>query len=204
MKGVVHNPMYQLLIEAVPPTETYQALMTNSIIAPTAFEGQQSLDMWHHRLLYTNHTTIQQMVSQGIVDGITLKDKEKKFCPGCSYGKQHRNPFPVNENRERSATPRDLIHTDLCGPISTPSMGGAKYFVLFKDDSTGYKVVECIKTKPDILAAFKQFVAQIKQETGNSIKVLRNDRRTEFTNKAFTKYMEEQGIKHEMTTTYTP
>jgi hypothetical protein len=159
MKGVVHNPMYQLLIEAVPPTETYQALMTNSIIAPTAFEGQQSLDMWHHRLLYTNHTTIQQMVSQGIVDGITLKDKEKKFCPGCSYGKQHRNPFHINENRERLATPGDLVHIDLCGPISTPSVGGAKYFVMFKDDFIGYRVVECIKTKPDTLAAFKQFVA---------------------------------------------
>jgi hypothetical protein len=95
------------------------------------------------------------MASQGLVEGLTITEKDKKFCLGCAYGKQHRSLFSKNKHRERLAFLGDLVHIDLCGPISTPTVGGARYFILFKDDSLGYKVIECLKTKPELFDTFK-------------------------------------------------
>ena len=45
----------------------------------------------------------------------------------------HRNPFkPVGEIR--STGKLQLIHSGVCGPMSTESIGGKKYFVTFTDD----------------------------------------------------------------------
>jgi len=82
-------------------------------------------------------------------------------------------------------------------------MEGALYFVLFKDDCSGFRVIKCIRSKSDTLAAFQRFVAQIKQETGYIVKVVRSDHGIEYTNRAFTKFLVEQAIKQELTSTST-
>lgn len=49
--------------------------------------------------------------------------------------KQIRASFPVVANY-RAEEPLELIHIDLCGPISPATMAGNKYFVLIVDDFT--------------------------------------------------------------------
>ena len=45
----------------------------------------------------------------------------------------HRKPFkPVGEIR--STKKLQLVHSDVCGPMHTESIGGKKYFVTFIDD----------------------------------------------------------------------
>jgi hypothetical protein len=44
----------------------------------------------------------------------------------------------------------DLIHFDVCGPISVESVSGFKYFVLFIDDYSKKRCIYFLKTK-DIL-----------------------------------------------------
>ena len=75
---------------------------------------------------------------------------------------------------------------------------------LFKDDSSGFRVIECLKTKPETLQAFKRFVAQLKRETCQTAKVLRSDCGTEYTNGAFTRFLDEHEIHQELTVTYSP
>lgn len=69
--------------------------------------------------------------------------------------------------------------------MSTPSMGGALYFALFKDDSSGFRVIECLKTKPETVHAFQRFTAQLLRDTGHAIKTVRSDRGTEYTSGSF-------------------
>jgi len=76
-----------------------------------------------------------------------------------------------------------------------PTVGGALYFVIFKDDCSGFRVIECLNTKPETLVAFQRFVAQLKRNTGNIVKIVRSDRGTAYTNKAFVKYLQDQDIK---------
>ena len=145
----IYNRMYKLNIEVVQPKAATTALAATSATffgVPTSIESRQTLNVWHRRLAHLNHATIQKMAVQGSIKGLVLSNSNRSFCPGCTYGKHSKAPFPTDEHRIRSMTPCDLIHSYLCSPMSTPSVGGALYFVLFKDDCSGFRVIECIKT----------------------------------------------------------
>lgn len=49
------------------------------------------------------------------------------FCEGCVYGKQSRNSFPVNK-AWRASNYLELVHADVCGPMSVESLGESRYF----------------------------------------------------------------------------
>lgn len=204
MQGAVHCRLYRMLFEVVKPTDTSTALTASSFGTASKTASKQSLDTWHRRLAHVSHSTIRTMVSRCMVDGIILDNGRHTFCSGCAYGKQHWNPFPTNEPRTKAQLPGDLIHTDLCGPLPIASVGGSLYFALFKDDSTGYRVIHCIKTKPDSLRCFKLFCAQLHRETGNTVKVVRSDRGSEYVSREFRAYLDEKEIAQDLTTVYTP
>jgi len=66
---------------------------------------------------------------------------------------QHRLPFK-SSSREKLGS-GELIHS---GKMSQESMGGANYFVSFKDDCTAYRMVYFIKHKYDVFEKFKEYV----------------------------------------------
>lgn len=61
----------------------------------------------------------------------------------------------------RWPVPGEFIHSDLCGPLSQTSIGGTKYFILFKDDSSGYVFIDFLRNKYDALDHFKALVVFI-------------------------------------------
>jgi len=144
------------------------------------------------------------MVTTVMVDGISLQRSDHQFCEGCAFGKQHRSPFHWDDPRQRSINPGDLIHTDLCGPMNVPSVGGSMYFILFKDDCSGFRVIECFKRKTDTAASFKRFTVQLQRETGHDVHIVRSDRGTKYTSEQFRNFLNEANIKQELTTPYTP
>ena len=83
-------------------------------------------------------------------------------------------------------------------------MGGALYIALFKDDCSGFRVIECLKAKTETLAVFKRYHARLKRETCFSIHNLRSDRGKGFTDHEFVQFLHDQNIKQELTTVYTP
>lgn len=54
-------------------------------------------------------------------------------CKICMLGKNHVQLFP-KQSLSRSDAPLSLVHTEICGPMKTSSIGGARYFVSFIDD----------------------------------------------------------------------
>ncbi|GBN92676.1 hypothetical protein AVEN_12966-1 [Araneus ventricosus] len=58
------------------------------------------------------------------------------FCEGCMLGKQHRETFGTRNNRPTVAG--EQINADVCSPKQEMSLGGAQYYVCFKDDFTEY------------------------------------------------------------------
>ena len=67
-----------------------------------------------------------------------------------------RSPFPVG--RERANKVGQLIHADVCGSMHVSTPGGAKFFVLFPDDRSGWRAVYLLKQKSQIAESFKDFV----------------------------------------------
>ena len=53
-------------------------------------------------------------------------------CEHCLYGKQTMSPH--KRGSLRKAKPLQLVHSDVCGPMTVVSMGGEQYFVTFIDD----------------------------------------------------------------------
>ena len=58
----------------------------------------------------------------------------------------------------------ELIHGDLCGPITPSTPGGNKYFLLLVDDYSRMMWVYMIKTKEEALTAFKKFRAAVEKK----------------------------------------
>ena len=54
------------------------------------------------------------------------------ICKGCAQGKNMKNPFPRKNNKAKGAL--DIVHLDVCGPMSSTSLSGYVYYVSFIDD----------------------------------------------------------------------
>jgi hypothetical protein len=68
---------------------------------------------------------------KGLPDLEEIEDK----CSDCLVGKQHRDAIP-KQAMWRATMKLELIHSDICGPISPKSNGGKRYFITFIDDLT--------------------------------------------------------------------
>ena len=120
-------------------------------------EEHQPLHIWHHRLGHLHTDMIKKMVTNGVVTGISLTTQATPgICSACQFGKLKRQSFPKNHFRTYAAKPGDFVHGDICGPMSQPSKGGWVYFVLYQDDSTGYRFVFCITRKSETLTCFQK------------------------------------------------
>jgi hypothetical protein len=51
----------------------------------------------------------------------------------------------------------EIIHTDVCGPMSVPTRNGYRYFVTFTDDLSRYGYICFIKHKFKTFEKFKEF-----------------------------------------------
>ena len=76
------------------------------------------------------------MVSQNLVKGMELpKSAGISFCEKCVEEKMSCKPFkPVGDICSTRRLER--VHSDVCGPMPTDSIGGNQYFVTFIDDYT--------------------------------------------------------------------
>ena len=71
------------------------------------------------------------MVNLDLVKGVKIpKSTRISFCEKCIEDRMSKQPYkPVGEIR--SVRRLQCVHSDVCGPLSTKSIGGSKYFVSF-------------------------------------------------------------------------
>ncbi|KAL0363914.1 UNVERIFIED_CONTAM: Retrovirus-related Pol polyprotein from transposon TNT 1-94 [Sesamum angustifolium] len=106
-------------------------------------------------------------------------------------------------NLWRAKAVLELIHTDVCGPMRTPSHEQNRYFILFMM-TTRMTWVYFMREKSEVFKVFKKFKNLVEKQSGRSIKVLRSDRGKEYNNSEFDKFCEEEGIEHQTTEKHLP
>lgn len=145
-------------------------------------------------------------MSNGLADGISFKNSTitpTTPCVACTFGKQHRTKISTAP-RKRATNILDLVHTDVCGPMRTPSIDGNRYFVTFIDDATNYCVISFIKQKSEVLGKFQAFVAMMANQTGKCVRAVRCDQGGEYTSHDWKHYCATKGIVMEYTAPHTP
>ena len=105
-------------------------VLGHSIQALVREEANPS-ELWHLRFGHLHYRALLSL--QKMVTGMpVLHFEHNGICRGCSIGKYTKRTFPNNDKRSKGIL--DLIHLDICGPMTAPSMSGCSYYVIFIDD----------------------------------------------------------------------
>jgi transposase InsO family protein len=96
-----------------------------------------------------------------------------------------------------------LMHSDVCGPMKTLSLDGARYFLTFIDDFSRKVWVYPLKAKSEYFDQFKEFKALVEKEAECPIQDLRSDNGGEYTSNQFEAYLKAQGIMYQTSTPHT-
>lgn len=104
-----------------------------------------------------------------MVDGMkNVNFTKDNPCKVCMKTKIHVKPFKNSETRSNEIL--EKIHSDVCGPFNTKSLGGAQYFLTFIDDKSRRVFVYFLKRKYEVLEKFKMFKEMVERQTSKKIK----------------------------------
>jgi transposase InsO family protein len=136
--------------------------------------------------------------------GLTNVHFEKdRVCSACQAGKQVGAHHP-QKNIMMTDRPLELLHMDLFGPAAYISIGGSKYCLVIMDDYSRFTWVFFLQEKSQTQDTLKGFLRRAQNEFGLRIKKLRSDNGTEFKNSQIEGFLENEGMKHEFSSPYTP
>lgn len=185
-------------------TKRNQLYVVNEKREYAAFASEKDeieLLKWHQRYGHLNIKDLKATKNGDMVYGMKFTSKTNQIdCEVCAKCKIHIRPFKPSSTREKRIL--GLVHSDICGPMSIESIGGAKYFVTFIDDCSRY--TEMLRSRSDVLQAFKDYKRKVEKQTGQQIKRLRTDNGREYLFKGFNNFLKEEEIQRQLSIEYTP
>ena len=125
---------------------------------------------------HINSNRIQRLIKDGLLEPMDFD--EFLVCESCLEGKMTKRP--VNAKGKRAQDLLELVHSDVCGPMSTQAKGGYEYFITFTDDYSRYGYVYLMRRKSEAFEKFKEFRAEVENQLGIRIKAIRSDRGDEY------------------------
>ena len=146
--------------------------------------------MWHLRLGHINSSRIHGLVKSGILNSLIFEPIP--VCESCLEGKMKKRPFKAKGNR--AIIQLELVHTDVCGPMSVQARDGYEYFITFTNDYSRYGYVYLMHHKPEAFDKFREYKAEAEKQLGVHIKQLRSDRGGEYLSGEFKSYLAQEGI----------
>ena len=131
-----------------------------------------------------------------------FKAASETACGTCIVSKQHKVARPTSASDTQR--PLELLHTDVCGPLEVPSLGGNLYLATYLDDYSKLAIVKPVKYKLDVPEVTKEVVSFMEKQSGHELLVLRSDNGTEFLNRSLGDFLKRQGVLHQTTKRATP
>jgi transposase InsO family protein len=136
--------------------------------------------------------------------GLTNIHFEKdRTCSAYQAGKQVGAHHP-HKNIMMTDRPLELLHMYLFGPIAYISIDGSKYCLVIMDDYSRFTWVFFLQEKSQTQETLKGFLRRAQNKFRLRIKKIRGDNGTEFKNSQIEGFLEDEGIKNEFSSPYTP
>ncbi|CAI7794466.1 unnamed protein product [Closterium sp. NIES-53] len=192
-QGVLNGKLYQL--------KTHPRVASSNV----AQGSKATLKVWHNRLAHANYDLVKELANKGLAKGFdaAADDDMKGVCAACVEGKIARKPFG-SRTSPLAKDPLALVHMDVCGPMRHTSKGGARFLLVMIDDAARMCWTRILKAKGDVTEAIQEWALEVCDDDKKRIQAIRTDGGGEFVNAELEKWMKSKGIKHDVTTPYTP
>ena len=118
--------------------------------------------LWHCRLGHIGVKRMKKLHNDGILESLDA-------CEPCLMGKMTKTPFC--RAMERANNLLEIIHTDVCDPMSVKARGVYRYFLTFTDDLSRYGYIYLMKHKSETFEKFKEFQSEVENHRNKKIKV---------------------------------
>ena len=111
-------------------------------------------------------------------------------------------PF-ASRCESRVSNPFHLVHSDIWGPINTPSLLGFRYFVIFVDDYSRVTYLYLMKEWYGLYSIFKSFYMEIKTRFNASLRIFWSDNAREYFYTSLSQFFNDHGIIHQSSCPHT-
>ena len=116
------------------------------------FNNDSATYLWHYRLGHIGVKRMKKLHVDVLLESLDYESFDT--CEPCLMGKMTKTPF--SGTIERAADLLEIIHTDVCGPMSVDARGGYHYFLTFTDDLNIYGYIYLMKHKSETFEKFKK------------------------------------------------
>jgi hypothetical protein len=186
---------------------TFRPTVTGLNGAYLATTSKETPELWHKRFAHLSYQALAQLQQGQMVTGMGVtaaqfSQMSDSVCGPCVQAKHQRKPF--GSAAERAAQPLELVHMDVCGPLTPTSHNGHRYFATFTDDASGFSVVKPLHLKSEVSACVKAVLLSLERQTGRLVKAVRTDNGGEYVSKDLRSFFSAKGIDHQLSMPYTP
>lgn len=126
------------VIRALKEGNLYGIKTVNNKSFISKHASKDELIKWHQRLGHLNFRDVYK-----VKGNVISKIPENLKCIICEKSKIHQLPFQSSETKQSNIL--EVVHSDICGPLSVKSVGGAQYFATFIDGKSRYIHVSFLK-----------------------------------------------------------
>ena len=170
----------------------------------SAMVVKETEGLWHQRMGHPGKDVIQKLAK--CVEGINIPSHEEvdpQDCEVCIATKMAKTPF--QESTSQTTRPLELVHSDVEGPMRTPSfLENHKFAINFIDDYSKFTVIYTMKQKSEAFDKFKMFIADFANPINAKIGTLQTDDGGEYVSNEMEKYCRDVGIRREKSIPRTP
>ena len=108
--------------------------------------------LWHCRLGHIGVKRMKKLHADGLLESRDYESLDA--CEPCLMGKMTKTLF--SGTMERATDLLEIIHTDVCGPMSVETHGGYNCFLTFTDDLRRYVYIYLMKDKSETFEKFQR------------------------------------------------
>ena len=107
--------------------------------------------LWRCRLGHIGVKRMKKLHKDGLLESLDYESFDA--CEPCLMGMMTKTPFSGTTGRASDLL--EIIHTDVCDPISVDARGGYRYFLTFTDYLSRYGYIYLMKHKSETFEKFK-------------------------------------------------